>query len=83
MREALNSVLGRVGKAQRAHADNSENGGQMRPAHPTKPWEEWEIPREADTQWPEAAKKFHADWWEARIARQKEIDKSIAAKAGG
>ena len=80
-REALNSVLGRVGKAQRAHADNNENGGQMRPAHPTKPWEEWEIPREADTQWPEAAKKFHADWWEARIARQKEIDKSIAAKA--
>ena len=36
LREALNSVLGRVGKAQRAHADNSENGGQMRPAHPTK-----------------------------------------------
>ena len=28
-----------------------------------------------------AAKKLHADWWEARIARQKEIDASIAAKA--
>ena len=27
------------------------------------------------------AKKLHADWWEARIARQKEIDASIAAKA--
>ncbi len=26
-------------------------------------------------------KKLHADWWEARIARQKEIDASIAAKA--
>ncbi len=25
--------------------------------------------------------KLHADWWEARIARQKEIDASIAAKA--
>ena len=30
--------------------------------------------------WPEAA-KLHADWWQARIARQKEIDASIAAKA--
>jgi adenine-specific DNA-methyltransferase len=27
------------------------------------------------------AKKLHADWWQARIARQQEIDKSIAAKA--
>ena len=27
------------------------------------------------------AKKLHAEWWQARIARQKEIDASIAAKA--
>lgn len=46
-----------------------------------KTWAEWELPREADATWPEAAKKLHADWWQARIARQKEIDKSIAAKA--
>ena len=46
-----------------------------------KTWQEWEIPREPDTQWPDAAKKLHADWWQARIARQQEIDKSIAAKA--
>jgi adenine-specific DNA-methyltransferase len=46
-----------------------------------KHWQEWEIPRDADTQWPDAAKKLHADWWQARIARQKEIDASIAAKA--
>jgi adenine-specific DNA-methyltransferase len=47
----------------------------------TKTWQEWGIPREADAQWPDAAKKLHADWWQARIARQQEIDKSIAAKA--
>jgi adenine-specific DNA-methyltransferase len=41
----------------------------------------WEIPREADAKWPDAAKKLHAEWWQARIARQKEIDASIAAKA--
>lgn len=44
-------------------------------------WEEWEIPREAKDSWPEAAKKLHADWWKTRIARQKEIDASITAKA--
>ena len=43
--------------------------------------QEWEIPREAEAQWSDAAKKLHADWWQARIARQQEIDKSIAAKA--
>jgi adenine-specific DNA-methyltransferase len=31
--------------------------------------------------WPAPAQKLHADWWQARIARQKEIDASIAAKA--
>jgi adenine-specific DNA-methyltransferase len=45
-----------------------------------KNWQEWEIPRESDTAWPEPAKKAHAGWWEARISRQKEIDASIAAK---
>ena len=44
-------------------------------------WEEWEIPREAEQKWPEKAKELHAEWWEQRIARQKEIDASIAAKA--
>jgi len=46
-----------------------------------KSWQEWEIPREADAKWAAPAKKAHGDWWQARIARQTEIDKSIAAKA--
>jgi adenine-specific DNA-methyltransferase len=46
-----------------------------------KSWQEWEIPREADEKWSDKAKSLHADWWAARIARQKEIDASIAAKA--
>ena len=44
-------------------------------------WEEWDIPREADADWPDNVKKLHKDWWAARIARQQEIDASIAAKA--
>ena len=43
--------------------------------------EEWEIPREADESWPEEAQDLHQQWWELRIARQKEIDASIAARA--
>ena len=44
-------------------------------------WEEWEIPREADEDWPDLVTAAHTEWWTARIARQKEIDASIIAKA--
>jgi len=44
-------------------------------------WRDWEVPREADPKWPEIAKKAHAEFWSSRIARQNEMDKSIAAKA--
>ena len=47
----------------------------------TQTWEEWQIPRETDSAWPAPAKKLHAEWWQQRIARQREIDASIAAKA--
>ena len=44
-------------------------------------WEEWEIPRDAGGTWPDEVKSLHFQWWERRIARQKEIDASIAANA--
>lgn len=56
-------------------------------------WQEWDIPRDLD-QWlkskagqPKAvlvtakAREIHNSWWDGRIARQKEIDASIAARA--
>jgi adenine-specific DNA-methyltransferase len=58
-----------------------------------KTWREWEIPRDfkeveaasrrltEDKQRRDAAATLHAEWWQARMARQQEIDKSIAAKA--
>ena len=92
LREALNKAVGRtLDRHSRPEKGINEGGNPVSPQTPLDSrlrgndgmvmWEEWQIPREADAQWPEAAKKFHADWWEARIARQKEIDKSIAAKA--
>ena len=44
-------------------------------------WEEWEIPRDADVSWPAEARELHTRWWDLRIARQKEIDASIATHA--
>ncbi len=44
-------------------------------------WEEWEIPREAGDDWPDQTKELHTQWWAQRIARQHEIDASIAAGA--
>jgi adenine-specific DNA-methyltransferase len=58
-------------------------------------WQEWEIPREFTTEITKNTKTkafenpslcslcslWLKEWWEARIARQKEIDASIAAKA--
>ncbi len=46
-----------------------------------KVWQEWEIPREADPSWSSNTRGVHQSWWEARIARQKEIDESIKARA--
>lgn len=50
-------------------------------AHLSKSWEEWEIPRESKSGWPEDGQKLHKQWWDARIARQREMDASIVAKA--
>jgi len=72
LREQLNAALGRA-----LTPDPSPASG--RGEH--KAWQEWEIPREANPNWPESAQRLHADWWQARIARQKAIDASIAAKA--
>jgi adenine-specific DNA-methyltransferase len=46
-----------------------------------KKWQEWEIPRDAYEKWPPEAQKLHQKWWRQRIAQQKDIDASIAAKA--
>ena len=39
------------------------------------------LPERPADPWPEKPAKIHGEWWQARIARQQEIDKSIAAKA--
>ncbi len=53
----------------------SAAGGQERTL------EEWEIPRERPDHWPPDADHYLTDYWTLRIARQQEIDASIAAHA--
>jgi len=73
---------GREGKE--VNFDAPEGASFAMPSGETVPasaFVEWEVPREAPADWPQGARKPLADFWEARIARQKEIDASIAAKA--
>lgn len=62
----------------RASGEVKLPSGEMAPANGLM---EWEIPREAPNGWSAAAQAALARFWEARIARQREIDASIAAKA--
>ena len=39
------------------------------------------LPKRPADPWPEEHATLHAEWWKARIARQKEMDASIAANA--
>jgi adenine-specific DNA-methyltransferase len=42
---------------------------------------DWEVPRDWPEDWPDEGREWHLKFWQARIARQREIDASIAAKA--
>ena len=44
-------------------------------------WEDWEFPREAQPDWPPAARDRLTKWWERRRQRQAEIDAAIARNA--
>ena len=46
-----------------------------------KTLEEWEVPRERPSDWPQATQPLITTFWRERIERQKEIGASIAAKA--
>jgi adenine-specific DNA-methyltransferase len=70
--------LGESGPMSRTRAAPHPN---PLPASGAREWEDWEIPREAGATWAAAAKQAHAQWWERRVARQKEIDASIAKAA--
>jgi adenine-specific DNA-methyltransferase len=92
LRAALNAALGRSAspslraEGEAIHSAGSVPGsGSPRGSAPrdddSAEWQEWEIPREADAKWPDKVKALHKAWWDKRIARQKAIDASIAAKA--
>lgn len=44
-------------------------------------WQEWDVPRLSDEEWPQSVQATHSEYWQLRLARQQEINASIAAKA--
>ena len=72
LREQLSAASGSRPPAERGDHRGAEQQG---------PLEEWEIPRERPDDWPAETEPLLADFWRLRIARQREIDASIAAKA--
>jgi hypothetical protein len=52
------------------------NSGRRLPSHAETDQTHRRGRRAARTAWPEPARKLHADWWQARVGRQQEIDKS-------
>lgn len=79
----LQEGVRRVGKGAEGDVPTHPSAEENPRGHASlsPPYEEWQVPRDADPAWPDAAKRAHAGWWEARIARQKEIDASIAKAA--
>ncbi len=44
-------------------------------------WEEWELPRQAENDWPNEAVVLLDEWWDVRHERQRELDESIAKQS--
>ena len=47
----------------------------------SKNWHEWDVPRNVENNWSKEAISLHTTWWSSKLARQREIDNSIASKA--
>ena len=81
----LSVVRGQLSVARGQSSAASGHGppatGDRLQATGDRPLEEWEVPRERPDHWPPATDDLLAEFWELRIARQREIDASIAAKA--
>jgi len=81
------SAVGRVrGREAATRRDDGGSGadtpdGGLPPGGGEPALQEWELPREAPADWPEAAAELLAEWWQGRIARQQEIDAAIARNA--
>ena len=80
LRSRLSSVVSGQSSAASGGEDDRPPATGDRPL-PHRPLEEWQIPRERPDDWPPETDALLAEWWEARIARQKEIDAAIAARA--
>jgi adenine-specific DNA-methyltransferase len=61
----LSNAFGQDGKDGKDRTNDASH--PVNPPHPVKEnlLDAWEIPRGADSAWPDPAKKLHAEWWTA------------------
>jgi len=79
--EQLSAVISEQCKVNSRKSKRSPRSTNHDPLSTSPSLAEWEVPREFPEDWPKEAKALHDEFWKARIARQREIDASIAAKA--
>ena len=82
----LRARLAQVISGQEPVASGKEGAEELSTDHRPlvtdhSPLEEWEVPRQRPDHWPPATEPLITEYWTARVARQREIDASIAAKA--
>ena len=82
----LRQRLAQVVSGQEPVASGKEGAEELSTDHRPlvtdhSPLEEWEVPRQRPDHWPPATEPLITEYWTARVARQKAIDASIAAKA--
>ena len=82
----LRERLAQVISGQEPVASDQQGTDELTTDHrpPTtghSPLEEWEVPRQRPDHWPPATEPLITEYWTARIARQREIDASIARNA--
>ncbi len=81
LRRELSVASGQWSGASGEGIVDSGETANYSPSTTHSPLQEWEIPRERPDHWPPATQPLLTNFWDLRIARQKEIDASIAAKA--
>ena len=82
LREEISAVVRSVDSGQWKVESKKAGHSSLSTRHSLdSPLAEWEIPREFPPEWPEAARPLQEAFWTAKVARQREIDASIAAKA--
>ena len=82
--ELRTALLAKLAEKERREGPRAiTDADQRRWQLPDTAWQEWEVPFEADPDWPEALQRALTDYREAWRAKMDEVNACIAAASGG